>query len=115
MESVNASKWKDACESEIKSLLDNKTWDVVELPQGRKAIGRKWVFKVKEKADGSIDKYKARLVAKGYPQKFGIDYEETFAPVVKFTSIRLQQMDVNTAFLDSDLDEDIYMEIPMGL
>ncbi|KAH9088139.1 hypothetical protein Ae201684P_002241 [Aphanomyces euteiches] len=127
MESDNASKWKDACESEIKSLLDNKTWDVVELPQGRKAIGCKWVFKVKEKADGSIDKYKARLVAKGYSQTFGIDYEETFTPVAKFTSIRvllslaakhnleLQQMDVNTAFLNSDLDEDIYMEIPMGL
>ncbi|KAH9079752.1 hypothetical protein Ae201684P_017098 [Aphanomyces euteiches] len=84
-------------------------------------------FKVKEKADGSIDKYKARLVAKGYSQTFGIDYEETFTPVAKFTSIRvllslaakhnleLQQMDVNTAFLNSDLDEDIYMEIPMGL
>ncbi|KAH9112109.1 hypothetical protein AeMF1_013507 [Aphanomyces euteiches] len=127
MESGNASKWSEACKAEIKSLLENKTWDVVELPEGRKAIGCKWVFKIKERADGSIDKFKARLVAKGYSQEYGIDYEETFAPVAKFTSIRvllsttakynldLQQMDVNTAFLNSDLVEDIYMQVPDGL
>ncbi|KAF0730466.1 hypothetical protein Ae201684P_021834 [Aphanomyces euteiches] len=127
MESGNAGKWSEACKAEIKSLLENKTWDVVELPEGRKAIGCKWVFKIKERADGSIDKFKARLVAKGYSQEYGIDYEETFEPVAKFTAIRvllstaakynidLQQMDVNTAFLNSDLDEDIYMQVPDGL
>ncbi|KAH9132266.1 hypothetical protein LEN26_007465 [Aphanomyces euteiches] len=114
MESGNAGKWSEACKAEIKSLLENKTWDVVELPEGRKAIG----------ASGCS---KSRKGPMGYSQEYGIDYEETFEPVAKFTAIRvllstaakynidLQQMDVNTAFLNSDLDEDIYMQVPDGL
>ena len=96
------------------------------LPVGRRAIGCKWVFKIKRRADGSIDRYKARLVAKGYSQLYGIDFTETFAPVVRFSSLRailaiaaaadyeIHQMDVKTAFLNGDLDEDIYMEQPEG-
>ncbi|KAF1318440.1 Gag-pol polyprotein, partial [Globisporangium splendens] len=126
MESSDASKWREACESEYQSLKENNTWDVVALPPGRKAIGCEWVFKVKENQDGEIDRHKARLVAKGFSQKYGIDYEETFAPVAKFTSIRiilslaakynlmLHQMDVKTAFLNGVLDEDIYMKQPDG-
>ena len=102
----------------------NKVWEMVDLPKGRKAIGNKWILKYKRKADGSIDKPKARLVAKGYTQREGVDYEDTFSPVVRFNSIRLilalvasldlelHQMDVKTAFLNGVLDEEIYMEQP---
>uniref|UniRef100_H3GB73 Reverse transcriptase Ty1/copia-type domain-containing protein n=1 Tax=Phytophthora ramorum TaxID=164328 RepID=H3GB73_PHYRM len=126
MESSDAVKWKEACDSECDSLLKNDTWDVVPLPKGRKAIGCRWVFRVKENQAGEIERFKARLVAKGFSQKYGIDYDETFAPVAKFTSIRivlslaakyglkLHQMDVKTAFLDGVLDEDIYMAQPDG-
>jgi hypothetical protein len=126
MESSEASKWKEACESELQSLHKNETWDLVPLPSGRKAISSKWVFKVKETVEGLVERYKARLVAKGFLQKYGVDFEETFAPVAKFTSIRiilslaahhglmLHQMDVKTAFLNGQLDEDIYMKQPEG-
>ena len=126
MESSDAMKWKEACNTEYDSLRQNDTWDIVPLPKGRKAIGSRWVFRVKETQDGEIERYKARLVAKGFSQKYGVDYEETYAPVAKFTSIRivlslaakytlkLHQMDVKTAFLNGGLDEDIYMAQPDG-
>uniref|UniRef100_A0AAV1V8S7 Reverse transcriptase Ty1/copia-type domain-containing protein n=1 Tax=Peronospora matthiolae TaxID=2874970 RepID=A0AAV1V8S7_9STRA len=126
MESNNAVKWKEAYDSEIDSLRKNKTWQLVQLPKGRKTIGCRWVFRVKETQDGGIERFKARLVAKGFSQKFGIDYGETFAPVSKFTSIRVilslaakypldvHQMDVKTAFLNGKLDEDIYIAQPDG-
>lgn len=97
------------------------------VPDGRQPIGCKWVFKRKLNSDGSIERYKARLVAKGYAQQFGIDYDETYAPVAKFTSIRaliaigashdleMHQMDVKTAFLNGDLNEEIYMTVPEGI
>ncbi|KAH9292782.1 hypothetical protein KI387_042035, partial [Taxus chinensis] len=104
----------------------NRTWELVDLPPGKKSIGCKWIFKTKYKADGSIDKHKARLVAKGYAQQEGIDYDETFAPTAKIKTIRvvcalaaqngwkLQQMDVKSAFLNGDLKEEVYMAQPEG-
>ena len=119
-------KWISAMEEELESMKVNHVWELVDLPMGRRAIGNKWVLKIKHKADGSIERYKARLVAKGFTQQEGIDYEETFSPVVRFTSIRLilaivacldlelHQMDVKTAFLNGELDEEIYMDQPTG-
>ena len=121
MKSSDNSKWNCAMEEEIQSLQNKKTWDLVPLPQGSRAIGCKWVFKVKD--DG---RYKARLVAKGFSQRKGLEYDEIFAPVVRQTSIRillaivaaydleLEQLDVKTAFLHGDLEETIYMKQPEG-
>ena len=103
-----------------------QTWDLVELPADRKRIGSKWVFRVKHKSDGTVDRFKARFVAKGYAQAYGIDYKDTFSRVVKFTSIRTilafaaqegliaQQINVVTAFLNGHLEEEIYIEQPEG-
>ena len=126
MSSSDASLWKEAVNNEIESILQNHTWELVDLPPGCKPLGYKWIFKRKLKADGSIDKYKARLVVKGYRQKEGLDYFDTYSPVTRITSIRMliaiaslynleiHQMDVKTAFLNGDLDEEIYMEQPEG-
>ena len=124
--SKHGKQWKAATDSEYESLMKNDTWKLVELPNGRKPIGCKWVFKVKYGSDGKIERFKGRLVAKGYAQQYGIDYEETFSPVVRFSSIRLllayavqnemliHQMDVVTAFLNGKLEEEIYMDQPDG-
>jgi hypothetical protein len=102
-------------------------WDLVELPPGKRAIGCKWVFRTKYNADGSIAKLKARICAKGYSQVEGVDYDETYAPVARLSSLRLllsiaasfnlevYQMDVVTAFLLADLDDEIYMKPPPGI
>lgn len=119
-------KWKKAMCEEMNALKKNDTWELVELPDGKKPVGCKWVFTVKHKADGSVERYKARLVAKGFTQTYGIDYQDTFAPVAKMNSIRvllslaanmdwpLQQLDVKNAFLHGDLEEEVYMDIPPG-
>ncbi|CEG39832.1 reverse partial [Plasmopara halstedii] len=126
MESSDASKWVMACDMEMGSLRKNDTRELVPPPRGRKAIGNKWVFRIKKNQDGVIERYKARMVAKGFAQKYGIDYEEIFAPVAKFTSIRfllslsakynltIHQMDVKTAFLNGELEENIFMAQPEG-
>ncbi|KAH9780120.1 reverse transcriptase Ty1/copia-type domain-containing protein [Citrus sinensis] len=118
--------WIKAIDEEMKSMRSNHVWDLVDLPAYRKAIGNKWVLRVKRKAYDIIERYKACLLAKGYNQQEGIDYEETFSLVVMFTSIRLilaivahmdlelHQMDVKTTFLNGELEEEIYMEQPDG-
>ena len=123
---VNSNLWKEAVQSEYDSLKSNETWELAELPHGRNAIGSKWVFKHKRDADGKIHKCKARLVAKGYSQISGVDYDEVFSPVVKYNSIRtllalvnqhnleLHQMDVKTAYLNGNLEEELFMKQPKG-
>ena len=113
-------------QKEYNSLMDYQTWDLVDLPPNANLVGCKWVFKTKRKADGQIDRFKARLVAQGFSQQHGVDYEETFAPVAKYKSIRtvlaignqldleIHQMDVNSAYLNGEIVEDIYMKQPEG-
>jgi hypothetical protein len=125
LQSESSIKWELAMKDEMNSLLTNKTWELSELPDGKKALHNKWVYRIKEEHDGS-KRYKARLVVKGFQQKEGIDYNDIFSPVVKLTTIRLvlgivaaedlylEQLDVKTAFLHGDLEEEIYMHQPEG-
>ena len=83
-----SQEWADAMQAEMDSLRDHDVWELVELPEGRKPVGSKWVFKLKTNADGSVERCKARLVAQGYSQKEGLDYDETFSPVVRPESVR---------------------------
>uniref|UniRef100_A0A2N9F9Q0 Integrase catalytic domain-containing protein n=1 Tax=Fagus sylvatica TaxID=28930 RepID=A0A2N9F9Q0_FAGSY len=118
--------WQQAMKEELDALLKTGTWDLVDLPAGKSAIGCKWVYKIKTRSDGTVDRYKARLVAKGFTQEYGIDYEETFAPVARLSSVRtliavsasrhwpLFQMDVKNAFLNGELTEEVYMQLPPG-
>ncbi|RVW17179.1 Retrovirus-related Pol polyprotein from transposon TNT 1-94 [Vitis vinifera] len=120
LQDENSSKWELAMKDEMDSLLGNQTWELTELPVGKKALHNKWVYRIKNEHDGS-KRYKARLVVKGFQQKEGIDYTEIFSPVVKMSTIRLvlgmvaaenlhlEQLDVKTAFLHGDLEEDLYM------
>jgi histone deacetylase 1/2 len=118
--------WRAAMDLEIQALRDNGTWTLVPPRPGINIIDSKWVFKVKKHADGTIERYKARLVAKGFKQRYGLDYEDTFSPVVKPTTIRLllslavtrgwslRQLDVQNAFLHGVLEEEVYMRQPPG-
>ena len=101
-------------DAEMEALEKNGTWDLVNLPNGKKLVGCKWVYTIKYKADGSIERYKARLVDKGFTQTNGVDYMETFAPVAKMNTWNLQQFDVKNAFLHGEIEEEIYMELPPG-
>ncbi|CAI7894448.1 unnamed protein product [Closterium sp. NIES-54] len=126
LESSDAEEWKKAMESELKRIEESVTWEMVELPKGRKAITSKWIFKLKSDADGKIERNKSRLVAKGYQQKEKVDYKELLAPVVKSTTLRtllagatikgwvVKQMDVTTAFLNGILKENIFLAQPEG-
>jgi len=126
-EALADPRWTEAMAEEMTTLEKNNTWDIVTLPSGKKPVGCKWVFTIKHKADGSIERYKARLVAKGYTQSYGVDYQETFAPVAKLNTVRvllslaanqdwpLLQFDVKNAFLHGEILEEIYMDFPPGM
>lgn len=122
----DAQHWHQAALDELAAHESNGTWSLVERPADRKVIGSKWVFKLKRNADGSIDRYKARLVAKGYNQRPGFDFLEIFAPTVRMPTIRvvlalaalhdlhLRSVDVSNAYLNGEMDCDVYMEQPEG-
>nr|GEY37460.1 zinc finger, CCHC-type [Tanacetum cinerariifolium] len=126
MQSRDDAFWKEVIDDEIGSIMENNTWVLSDLPPSCKPLGCKWIFKRKMKVDGIIDKFKAQLVIQGFRQKEGIDYFDTYAPVARITTIRLllalaaihnlviHQMDAETAFLNGDLDEEVYMKQPEG-
>ncbi|KAL2228694.1 UNVERIFIED_CONTAM: Retrovirus-related Pol polyprotein from transposon RE2 [Sesamum indicum] len=125
-EAIKTKKRVDAMNNEIKALEDNQTWEITVPPKEKRAIGCKWVYKLKVKQDGTVDRYKARLVAKRYNQVEGVDYLDSFSPMAKAVTIRtllaivakyhwhLHQLDINNAFLHEFLDEEIYMLPPEG-
>ena len=122
MPSRDLAFWKEAVNDEMDLILSNNTWVLVDLPTGSKPIGCKWVFRRKCNTNGSIQTFKARLVAKDFKQRERVDYFDTYAPVARITSIRvllaltsiykliIHQMDVKIAFVNGDLDEEVYME-----
>jgi hypothetical protein len=129
-EAINSqfnSKWKDAIKSEVDALIENKTWTEMILPEGKKIINTRWVFKLKKDSHNEPVRFKARLVAKGYSQEKEINFTETFAPVITHQSFRLllaivanenllvHHIDISTAFLYGELDDEVYIEIPEGL
>ena len=126
MAHTDAAEWEAACEAERCAFEHMGVYEVVPRPTGRKVVGSKWVFRIKRSPDGAIQKYKARVVAQGFTQIEGVDYDEMFAPVAKFASLRVilalaakrdlevQQMDVKSAYLNGELKEEIFMEAPPG-
>jgi hypothetical protein len=118
----NFKEWECAMQEEYESFMTNDTWTLVPLPTDKKPISCKWVFKIKQGANGEVENYKAKLVARGFTQTYGVDYNETFAPIAKFTSIHcifalatledmeIHQMDVKTTFFNGQLEEEIYIE-----
>jgi histone deacetylase 1/2 len=125
-DALGDQNWRKAMQEEYKALMENKTWHLVPPSNNKNLIDCKWVYRIKKKADGSIDRYKARLVAKGFKQRYFIDYEDTFSPVVKIATIRivlaifvsrgwsLRQLDVKNVFLHGVLEEEVYMRQPPG-
>jgi hypothetical protein len=123
MSGPDADKWYKAAAAKMQAHLDNGTWELVKLPAGQKAVGSKWVFKIKCNADGSIKHYKARLVAQGFSQRPGVDFTETFAPTTKWAALRsifalaafedleLESVDISNAYLNGELkDVEVYMK-----
>ncbi|KAJ9550705.1 hypothetical protein OSB04_014750 [Centaurea solstitialis] len=125
-EALKDPLWKQAVLEEMTALRKNDTWSLVKLPNGKETLGCRWLFNIKFNADGSINRYKARLVARGFTQTYGVDYSETFAPVAKLNTVRvlmslaanenwpLYQLDVKNAFLNGNLEEEVFMDIPSG-
>ena len=126
LQSDHAMEWTQATDAEYGSLMEHGTWELVELPKGRSAINCKWIFRTKYDQNGNVDRYKGRLVVKGFSQKSDVDYEETYSPIMRLTTLRVlvtwaasnrmvaHQMDVTTAFLNADLNEEIFMQQPDG-
>ena len=120
-EAAEKEEWVKALKEELIAINKNKTWELVDLPEGKNSIGLKWVFKTKYLASGSIKRQKARLVVKGYAQTYGVDYEDTFSPVARFETVRIflafvahmklsvYQFDVKSAFLNGELLEEVYV------
>jgi hypothetical protein len=118
--------WKEAMMEEYASIMKNDVWELVPKREGKKVVGYKWIYKFKHETDGSVDKYKASFMAMGFSQPEGVDYEETFSPVAKYSSIRIvislavemgwciHQMDVKIAFLNGVVEEEVYIEKPLG-
>ena len=124
--SEHKEQWQAAMKCEFDSLIENNTWSLVELPKNQKPIACKWVFDVKSNKDGEVERFKARLVAKGCSQQYGTNYTETFSPVIRYATLRmlfalaathklhLHQLDITTAYLNSELTEECYMQQPAG-
>lgn len=125
-EAMRNPGWREAMNNEFSALQKNETWVLVPPKPGINLIDSRWVYKVKRKADGSVERLKARLVAKGFKQRFGIDYSDTFSPVIKPSTIRvilslavtkgwnMRQVDIQNAFLHGILEEEVYMRQPPG-
>jgi hypothetical protein len=126
MEATRELQWRRAMVEEQRAIEENSTWELTELPSGRSAIGLKWVFKVKKNEHDDVVRHKARLVVKGYAQRQGVDYDEVFTPVARLEAVRLllalaadegwqvHHMDMKTAFLNGELQEEIYVQQPPG-
>ena len=127
MSGPQREQWEAAINDELRSIVLNAVWTLMRAPKGVNIVSCKWVFKIKRLPDGRIDRDKARLVARGFSQQYGVDYDETFAPVVRMETLRvllaiaaaenleIHQMDVITAYLASKLEEEIYMAPPAGV
>ena len=125
-EALKGENWVRAMNEEMRALEKNETWEIVEKPKDKKVVGCRWIYTVKYQSDGTLDRYGARLVAKGYTDTYGIDYEETFAPVAKMNTVRIilsltthfgwkmHKFHVKNAFLHGSLEEEVYMEISPG-
>ncbi|MCO5614338.1 hypothetical protein L7F22_068616 [Adiantum nelumboides] len=125
-EALQHNCWKRAMHAELDAIERNKTWTLVPRPPKRKVVSTKWIFKTKYKADGSLDKHKARLVARGFSQRPGVDFDETYAPTARMTTIRtvlclaahfswaVFQMDVKSAFLNGEMEKEVYVSQPPG-
>ena len=121
-EAVQEPTWLDAMVDEYESIVKNSAWEIVPRPVDKSVVGSRWIYKIKYAADGSIEKYKARFVARGFSQIDGIDYDETFAPVTRYSSIRsilalsaqmgwkIHQMGVKTNFINGVIEEEVYIE-----
>jgi hypothetical protein len=125
-EAIQKKEWADSMTEEYQSIIKNDLWEIVPIPKSKDVVSSKWLFKIKHVADGSIEKYKARFVARGFSKKEGIDYEETFTPMARYTFIKtiialaakmkwkLHQMDVKTTFLNGVIEEEVYIEKTQG-
>ncbi|KAE9036216.1 hypothetical protein PR001_g8936 [Phytophthora rubi] len=122
----NSEQWKKAADEEYDALVLNNTWELVPRKKGIKVLKNRWIFRIKYLANGEVERYKARLVIKGFMQQYGVDYIEIYSPVVRLESLRnlltlgavwnyeIHQMDVTTAFLNGEIDVEVFMEQPGG-